>query len=248
MDTTYIFKRIERKYLVDEVTKKRLLQRMQGMLLLDEFGKSTICSLYLDTPDHRIIRNSIDARAYKEKLRLRSYGTPRQDSTVYLELKKKYEGVVYKRRVSLSLHDSKGYLAGGEKPGDSQIWREIDYAMAFYGWPKPAMLVSYEREAYSWADDPAFRVTFDSAPRARDTALLLERGSAGTPLLPVGQEIMEVKSSGAMPLAFARVLNEMNVRPASFSKYGTAYTRTLIHNEPTTISATKGAMQYVSNL
>ena len=112
METTYIFKRIERKYLVDEVTKRRLLQRMKDRLLLDEYGKSTICSLYLDTPDHRIIRSSIDAGAYKEKLRLRSYGTPRADSTVYLELKKKYEGVVYKRRVSLPLSEAKAYLTG----------------------------------------------------------------------------------------------------------------------------------------
>ena len=248
METTYIFKRIERKYLVDEVTKKRLLQRMKEQLVLDEYGKSTICSLYLDTPDHRIIRNSIDAKAYKEKLRLRSYGTPKEDSTVYLELKKKYQGVVYKRRVSLPLSVAKDYLAKGEIPDDTQIWREIDYAMRFYDWPAPAMVVSYEREAYAWANDPTFRVTFDSAPRARDTVLQLERGSAGTPLLPVGQQIMEVKSSGAMPLAFARVLNEMDILPTSFSKYGTAYTRSLFPNDPVSMNVTKGAMQYVCDL
>ena len=219
METTYIFKRVERKYLIDEVTKKRLLQRTKGALLLDEYGKSTICSLYLDTPDHRIIRNSIDAHAYKEKLRLRSYGTPKEDSTVYLELKKKYLGVVYKRRVSLPLSAARAYLTEGKRPVDSQIWQEIDYAMHFYDWPKPATLVSYEREAYAWADDPSFRVTFDSAPRARDTALQLERGSAGSPLLPVGLELMEVKSAGAMPLAFSQALNALQIRPTSFSKY-----------------------------
>lgn len=248
METTYIFKRIERKYLVDEVTKKRLLQRMQDQLILDEYGKSTICSLYLDTADHRIIRNSIEAGVYKEKLRLRSYGTPKGDSLVYLELKKKFEGVVYKRRVSLSLAAAKEYLTDGRLSEDSQIWREIDYAMKYYGHPKPAMLICYEREAFYWAEDASFRVTFDSAPRARDTALQLERGSAGAPLLPAGQQIMEVKSSGAMPLLFSRALNDLNILPTSFSKYGTAYTRTLIHNEPTAISVTKGAMQYVSNL
>ena len=248
METTYIFKRIERKYFVDEVTRKRLLQRMKGMLLLDEYGKSTICSLYLDTPDHRIIRNSIDAGAYKEKLRLRSYGTPKESSVVYLELKKKYQGVVYKRRVSLPLWEAKQYLTGGQLPGDSQIWREIDYAMRFYGWPRPAMVISYEREAYAWADDPAFRVTFDSAPRARDTALSMERGPAGTPMLPMGLELMEVKSSGAMPLAFSRALNELDIRPASFSKYGTAYQNTLIESADAQSSGMKGAMQYVSNL
>ena len=248
METTYIFKRIERKYLVDEVTKKRLLQRTRDKLIMDQYGKSTICSLYLDTPDHRIIRNSIDAVAYKEKLRLRSYGTPREDSTVYLELKKKFEGVVYKRRVSLPLADARAYLTSGQLPADSQIWREIDYAMRFYGWPRPAMLVSYEREAFTWADDPSFRVTFDSAPRARESALQLERGSAGTPLLPMGLEIMEVKSAGAMPLFFAGVLNELMILPTSFSKYGTAYLNTCCGSEPLSQATMKGAMKHVSNL
>ena len=248
MGTTYIFKRIERKYLIDEVTRKRLLLRMKDQLLLDEYGKSTICSLYLDTPDHRIIRNSIDADVYKEKLRLRSYGTPKPNDTIYLELKKKYQGVVYKRRVSLTLAEAKAYLAGGDLPKDEQIWREIDYAMRFYDWPEPAMLIAYEREAYAWKDDQSFRVTFDSAPRARDRALSLERGSAGAPLLPVGLELMEVKSVGAMPIAFSKALNELGILPASFSKYGTAYRNTLRENVVTTQPAMKGAMQYVSNI
>ena len=248
METAYIFKRIERKYLLDEVTKKRLLQRMKGELLLDEYGKSTICSLYLDTPDHRIIRSSIDAGVYKEKLRLRSYGTPKADSTVYLELKKKYQGVVYKRRVSLLLSAAKLYLNGGVLPEAGQIWREIDYAMRFYRWPKPAMLISYEREAYTWADDPNFRVTFDSAARARQTDLLLENGSAGASLLPVGLDLMEVKSLGAMPLSFARSLNELSITPSSFSKYGTAYTRSLVTTATSTETILKGGLKYVSNL
>ena len=120
--------------------------------------------------------------------------------------------------------------------------------MHFYDWPKPAMLVSYEREAYAWADDPSFRVTFDSAPRARDTALQLERGSAGSPLLLVGLELMEVKSAGAMPLAFSQALNALQIRPTSFSKYGTAYLNSLAKTPIPTEAATKGAMQYVSNL
>jgi len=167
---------------------------------------------------------------------------------VYLELKKKFEGVVYKRRVSLSLSDAKAYLSGGRMPKQDQISREIDYAMRFYGWPEPAMLISYEREAYAWSDDPNFRVTFDSAPRARDTALLLERGSAGAPLLPMGMELMEVKSAGAMPIQFSRILNELSIRPTSFSKYGTAYTNSLRETNSTSTFTTKGAMKYVCDL
>ena len=248
METTYIFKRIERKYLIDEVTKKRLLQRTRDRLIMDEYGKSTICSLYLDTPDHRIIRNSIDSGAYKEKIRLRCYGTPHEDSTVYLELKKKFEGVVYKRRVSLTLSAAKAYLAGGAIPADSQIWRAIDYAMRFYGWPMPAMVVSYERDAYGWTEDPGFRVTFDSLPRARNSALQLERGSSGTPLLPMGLELMEVKTDGAMPLFFSMALNELSIRPTSFSKYGTAYQNSIGNTRDLDILTLKGVMKHVSNL
>ena len=179
METIYTFARVERKYFIDELTRKRLLQRTRGMLLPDAYGKSTVCSLYLDTPDHLIIRNSLDARSYKEKLRLRSYGTPRADTPVFLELKKKVQGVVYKRRVSLPLREAEAYLDRKRPPLTGQIWREIDYAMQFYFWPGPAMVIACEREAYTWAEDPTFRVTFDDSIRARSNAQGPGRGQGG---------------------------------------------------------------------
>lgn len=89
MDATCIFKRIEKKYLLSVAQYEALFQRIGAQLKPDAFGRSTVLSLYLDTPDHRIIRHSIEAADYKEKLRLRSYGTARAESTVFLELKKK---------------------------------------------------------------------------------------------------------------------------------------------------------------
>ena len=249
METIYTFARVERKYFIDELTRKRLLQRTRGMLLPDAYGKSTVCSLYLDTPDHLIIRNSLDARSYKEKLRLRSYGTPKADTPVFLELKKKVQGVVYKRRVSLPLREAEAYLDRKRPPLTGQIWREIDYAMQFYFWPGPAMVIACEREAYTWAEDPTFRVTFDDSIRARSNALCLEAGSSGEMLLPQGLSLMELKSSGAMPVAFAKIINELGLLPTSFSKYGTGYINALTAKttvkEPVLL---KGAMKHVSNL
>ena len=167
---------------------------------------------------------------------------------MYLELKKKYDGVVYKRRVSLSLSEAKAYLAGRKRPADSQIWLEIDYAMRFYGWPTPSMVISYEREAFTWADDPGFRVTFDSLPRARENALQLEHGSSGTSLLPMGMELMEVKSVGAMPLFFSNALNALSILPTSFSKYGTAYQNSIRNARELEMLSDKGGMKHVSNL
>ena len=223
----FIFKRVEKKYLLTEGERAALLEKISPMLVPDKYGHSTISSLYLDTPDFRIIRASIEAKeqghAYKEKLRLRTYGTPTDGTKVFLEIKKKYKGVVYKRRIALTLAEAMDYINGGARPPDSQIMREIDYSMCFYSHPKPAAVVSYERDAFFVRDLPALRITFDSAVRYRNTDLDLTHGSHGKKLLEDSFFLMEIKTDGAMPLWLSHALDELNIYPVSFSKYGRAY-------------------------
>jgi hypothetical protein len=223
----FIFKRVEKKYLLTDAEREALLEKISPMLIPDKYGHSTISSLYLDTPDFRIIRASIEAKewghAYKEKLRLRTYGTPNADSKTFLEIKKKYKGVVYKRRVALTLAEAMDYINGGAKPPDSEIMREIDYAMRFYAHPKPSVIVSYERDAFFVRDLPALRITFDSAVRYRDNSLDLTCGSDGKRILDDGFSLMEIKTDGAMPLWLSHALDELKIYPTSFSKYGKAY-------------------------
>lgn len=223
MDDILIFRRVEKKYRLTPQQKAALLREVGDHLTPDAHGRSTICSLYLDTPEHLLIRNSIDARVYKEKLRLRSYGTPAKEEHVFLEIKKKYKGVVYKRRVVLSLTDAMQYIISGEKPVESQIMSEIDYAMHFYRQPKPAMLIAYEREAYFDQDLPSLRITFDTNIRYRTGDLHLDHGHGGTLLLPDDAILMEIKTDGAMPLWLSHALSRLGILPTSFSKYGTAY-------------------------
>lgn len=83
-------------------------------MLPDEYGESLICNLYYDTPDYRLIRRSLDKPLYKEKLRLRCYGQPRTDSTAFIEVKKKFNGILYKRRMDLSYGSAVDYLRGAE--------------------------------------------------------------------------------------------------------------------------------------
>lgn len=247
MDTTYIFKRVEKKYLLTNEQYRMLFARIGMRLKPDRFGRSTVISLYLDTPDHLLIRNSIDATVYKEKLRLRSYGTPNADTVVYLELKKKFEGVVYKRRVAMKLADAERYFRTGEKPFCNQVISEIDYAMRFYGHPLPAMLIACEREA--WFDDahPDLRLTFDSSIRYRESNLKLSLGSAGILLIPDSTKLLEIKTGGAMPLWLVHALEECQIVSTSFSKYGTAYLQTL---QPSASDDTtmEGGIRHVSNL
>lgn len=219
------FRRVEKKYRLTAAQKDALLALIGPRLTPDAHGRNTICSLYLDTPDHLIIRNSIIARTYKEKLRLRSYGTPTMDDLVFLEIKKKFKRVVYKRRERMTLREAMAYIEHGEKPCDSQIMREIDYAMHFYRSPKPMMLIAYEREAYFDAENPDLRITFDTNVRARNTDCRLENGSHGEYLLPEDVILMEIKTGGAMPVWLAGALSQYGILPGRFSKYGTAYLR-----------------------
>lgn len=227
MDMTCIFKRIEKKYLLSELQYEGLFSRIGSHLKPDEYGRSTVMSLYLDTPDYRIIRNSIEALDYKEKLRLRSYGRASADSTVFLELKKKFGGVVYKRRAAMTLAEAERYLRMGIKPFESQIMSEIDWAMRLYGRPKPVMMLACEREAWFDEDHPDLRLTFDRNIRYRENELRLSKGSSGITLLPEETVLLEIKTAGAMPLWLAQALDAEGVLPGSFSKYGAAYTRSM---------------------
>ena len=247
MDATCTFKRIEKKYLLSEAQQEALFQRIGAHLKPDAFGRSTVLSLYLDTPDHRIIRTSIEAVDYKEKLRLRSYGTAGADSTVFLELKKKFGGVVYKRRAAMTLTEAERYLRMGIKPFESQILSELDWAMKLYGRPKGAMLIACERDAWFDEAHPDLRLTFDRNIRCRENELRLDRGSAGCALLPKSTVLLEIKTAGAMSLWLADALDGEGILPGSFSKYGEAYLRTL-EKKKRSVVIIEGGKRHVVNL
>ncbi len=219
------FRRVEKKYCISKDRQAVLLAEVADRLVPDSHGKSTVCSLYLDTPTNLLIRSSIDAGAYKEKLRLRSYGISNPGDPVFLEIKKKYKGVVYKRRVQVPLSRAMEYIRGGDKPCTGQIMEEIDYAMRFYGGLCPAMFIACEREAYFCGENPGLRLTFDTAIRFRRDALELNSHTGGEEILPQDKVLLEIKTDGAMPLWLSEVLNRLEIYPTRFSKYATAYGR-----------------------
>lgn len=221
--TIMIFKRKEKKYLLSAEEKQRFLSLIEDRLVPDKYGKNTLCSLYLDTPDYLLIRNSIDAISYKEKLRIRSYGVPSNDTTVFFEIKKKYKGVVYKRRVSLRLDEVFEYIESNKPPIDTQIMREIDYLMKFYRHPKPNVCILCEREAFFSAESPDVRLTFDENLRYRRGFPSKDDIKDGSPILDSDKYILEIKTPGAMPMWLARALSECKIYPRSFSKYAHAY-------------------------
>ena len=225
MKDQMIFKRYEMKYMLNRMQFEELKEEMEQYMIADEHGKSTICSLYFDTPTFLLIRRSLEKPVYKEKLRLRSYGVADADTIVFVELKKKYDSVVYKRRVGMKEADAERYLLQHEQVMDTQITREIDYCMTNYEKLAPSILLSYEREAYFGKGDHDFRVTFDQNILWRDYDLSLCKGIYGRPLLSEDQVLMEVKTAGGIPMWMVKFMSERNIYKTSFSKYGMAYTK-----------------------
>lgn len=221
-----VFKRYELKYLITAEKKAYLLEAMAPYMALDEYGRTTIRNVYYDTDNYRLIRRSLDRPSYKEKLRIRSYRLVGEGDTVFVELKKKAKGIVYKRRIPLPEQIATDWVSGkAQAPEDSQIAREISYVLGFYGALKPACFLSYEREAYYALDGSDFRVTFDENILARTDALSLCREAGGTPLLAEGMTLMEIKCAGGLPLWMVHTLSARRIYKSSFSKYGTAYSR-----------------------
>lgn len=218
------FKRFELKYMLTQPQKEALLQVMQPYMKLDQYGRTTIRNIYYDTPNYRLIRRSIERPLYKEKLRIRSYRQAAPDGDVFVELKKKFKKVVYKRRLAMPLSEATDWLCGNDSlkpPG--QIGEEIHYFRDFYGELQPAVFLSYEREAFYSLDGSDFRVTFDENILARDTDLDLCAEVYGTPILPEGKVLLELKAPGAIPLWLTDFLTKNQIYKTSFSKYGTAY-------------------------
>ncbi len=223
MGDQMIFRRHEIKYMMTAEQLALIKQEFEQHMIADEHGESTICSLYFDTPSFQLIRRSIEHPVYKEKLRLRSYGVAAPDTKVFVELKKKYKKVVYKRRITLGEQDAMRYLLHGEIDVHSQITDEIDYFKDFYQGLAPAMLLMYRREAYYSKDDRDFRVTFDRDVLCRDYDLTLDKGIYGTSVLDSNLILMEVKTKDAIPLWMTKLLTDNHIYKKSFSKYGTAY-------------------------
>lgn len=226
------FERTEKKYLLTPNQFDALSRMLAPKMTIDQYGEHTISNIYYDTEDYRLIRASIEKPNYKEKLRVRSYKMPRADDTVFVELKKKCGGVVYKRRDEMTLAESNAFLLNSVMPQKlNQVVDEIKWFCDFYQ-PVPKVFIAYDRIALYGNEDPGLRITFDKNIRWRQTALDLSYGDWGVPLCDDKRVIMEVKLISGIPMWLCHAMADLNIYPGSFSKYGTVYQQHLFYNMP----------------
>ncbi len=237
MPNQTVFQRYELKFMLTQAQKESVQKQMAPYMELDQYGRTTIRNIYFDTKNYQLIRRSIERPVYKEKLRIRSYRQASEDSEVFVELKKKFDHVVYKRRIPMTEKSAMEWVWTRKKLGEQytkgkkdleQIAEEIEYFVSFYESLNPVVFLSYEREAFYAKDGSDFRVTFDENILCRQAALSLEEDVWGTKILEDDKVLMEIKCSGGIPLWMTQILSEEQIYKTSFSKYGTAY-QTIIY-------------------
>jgi len=217
-----IFKRVEEKYLLTHEQYKKLFDNINDYIEKDKYFETTICNIYFDNNEDELIYTSMDKPIYKHKIRLRSYGTPKIDDDVFLEIKFKFKKVVGKRRIKIKLKDFKNYLKTRKYCGNDQIMKEIDYLFNLYDL-KPSYFIAYDRKSYREKNNENLRITIDTNLRSRKDNLSLEFGDKGKLYFKERKYIMEIKTLGAMPLWLVKNLSNLGIYPVSFSKFGSIY-------------------------
>lgn len=234
-----VFNRYENKFLISKSEYLSVHERLLEYMELDEYNKANkfykIANIYYDTKDDLLIRRSLSKPKYKEKIRLRSYGIPKKEDKVYLEIKKKFNGLVNKRRTTLKLQEAYKFLHTSNKPElkeymNKQVVNEIDYMLKLYDL-EPKVYLAYDRVAYFSKGNRDLRISFDTNIRTRRYDLKLESGDYGEPLLESDRWLMEVKTENSMPIWLSKLLSEYKIFSTSFSKYGVEYQKMIKNNE-----------------
>ena len=229
------FNRYEHKYLLNEQTYKKVISALKSHIKADSHNNDskpyTISNIYYDTDEDYLIRTSISKPEYKEKLRLRSYGIPNPDSKVFLEIKKKCNGIVNKRRSVFRLDEAYRFLSSGIVPKakdymNMQVVNELAYFLKIYDL-KPRLYLAYDRIAFFEKTGLDLRISFDTNIRSRRYDLRLESGDFGTPLLDSNVYLMEIKTAFAKPIWLTEILTQLEIYRTSFSKYGTEYKKSV---------------------
>lgn len=225
-----IFKRYEQKYLLTEEQCIKMIDYINAYIKPDDFGKSTICNIYFDTPNYYLIRRSLEKPIYKEKLRIRTYGVSSNPDNVFIEIKKKYDGIVYKRRTRINyllninnLNNLNNVSFIKTNITNKQIISEIEYFTNLYKNLKPSVFLSYDRVAYISNNDENLRITFDSNIIYRDYDLTFKSTIYGKEILPHNMVLLEIKTASNYPLWLTNFLSKEKIYQTSFSKYGKAY-------------------------
>ena len=232
------FERIEKKFWMNEQQCKQMESVLLEHMEVDQYGRTTIHNVYCDTDDYYLTRKSIEGPYFKEKLRIRSYSGFDDDAIVFVEIKRKLNGIGYKRRLEIPLSQLDDLMSGRKiNTENTQIEKELNEFVNRYH-PNPKVYLTYERVAMfekgqnghtdhmAHMEDQGLRITLDRNIRYR---IFTERADLTRATSPVMDDesmvLMEVKAPGCMPEWLISEMSRLKIYHTSFSKIGTCYTK-----------------------
>ena len=219
-DTLSVY-RSELKYIMNYADAARLKGKLDAFLRTDVHGEDGVYrvkSLYYDTPGSRDFFDKVNGLKTRQKLRLRIYDE--DQPAARLELKSKEGDRQHKTGLEVTRADASILMKGVYSPlfrypGEDAMRL---YAMLAIDGYRPAVIVEYDRAAYSY---PAFdvRLTFDSRVRSCETNLnLYEKQLPWNPVF-TDAVILEVKFNRHLPSFVRKILQPYRLNQTSFSKY-----------------------------
>lgn len=219
-----VFNRFEYKYQIPVELSDVLMQEFNKRLFLDKYcekhGSYRIVNRYIDTENYNLIRKSISKPVYKQKLRIRTYNEEiKDDELIFFEIKKKYDGIVNKRRCKMTYKEAKELMRNKKLETvhdytNPQILSELTRIIEQEDYHEMTTII-YDRIAY-FDQSKDLRISFDFNVHSNNHQLLSE-----------SKALMEIKTVGGMPLWLVDLLNKYDIRKKSFSKYGTDFLQTL---------------------
>ena len=215
--------RHELKYQVTDAQIQMLKNRIHHLLPLDshvaQTGSYFIRSLYFDDYDNRCMKENENGTDPREKFRIRIYNGSAHK--ISLECKRKERGKTHKTSCPLTEEQTRMLMAGQVIPdigNQPPLLRRLSLEMMTRRL-RPVVIVEYERIPYVYKNGNV-RVTLDTNIRSSSAVqTFLEPHITGRPVLPVGQQLLEVKYDEYLPDFIYRSLMLPNLRQTAFSKY-----------------------------
>ncbi len=231
------FSRREVKFVIDARQRRELLARLAGRLAPDAHGDAEGCypivSLYFDNANRDLYWDQLTGVGSRQKLRLRTYGSPHGPETPasFLEIKHKLDGRTIKQRVPATIDEGLRVAAGhwpaaALPPGEAYVVRQIHHLVAAREL-RPCCVLRYDRQAFrGGADAPDLRVTLDTRVRYRFDDLVPRPGDDAFDAMLFGREryVLEIKVDVAVPRWLAEAVGACGCVPRGFSKYAEVIT------------------------
>jgi len=225
--------RFEHKYLVDEETSLKIRSFVQCYLQLDEYGEGkpnlsyTVHSLYLDSPDLLLARETINGNKNRYKLRIRFYNN-NPDTPVFFEIKRRVNNCIKKQRGGVR-HDAVKWLLAGHYPEYAHlISKEPKQLVALQTFCNlaqqihavPQIHIAYLREAYVHPTNNSVRVTLDREVRADYEPTAQMSTEMKAPVYPFGKDvILELKFTNHFPNWFGDLVRHFGCMQCGAAKY-----------------------------